>query len=268
MTAVDSPRVTRLAGLALTLLVSWPAAADPPRLPGQVRVGGGVFARPTDAAESRFWRDRGPEDDVARLMPIPAPPRRGEMERWPSPLPPTRNGPTTMDDLHLRPDGRGGLAGERPGFHFAIARDGRIAFQDRAGFDLTDFLMRLNGEDPYSYDKHLVRRMTEPMRVAMTDADRRRTMAQALRELPDRLDAIWKQPVRADERRALLFLLWDECLEPDGPEAPAGARARATIEDFARSRLPAGSPDAFTPAELLRLNQGRRSRAPFAPYAP
>src|SRR5204863_285979 len=76
-------------------------------------------------------------------------------------------GPLAIDDLGLRPDGRGGYAGRRPGYRFDIERDGTLHFRDpppvdglavvglglAAVFDLTDLVMRARGMDPYSYDK-------------------------------------------------------------------------------------------------------------------
>jgi len=254
---------------ALALLVTGARATFARSHGRSVSAGGQLFGRPADAAESDFWRERSEGRDASTLMPLPPPPAHGIVPLLPSPLPPTRIGPVTMEDLHMRADGRGGLLGDRPGFRFSVAPDGRIAFQVRGGLDLTDFLLRLNGQDPYVYDKHLVMRMTEPLRTRMTDDDRRRTMAAALDELPARLATVWALPAPAADRRALLFLIWDECLEPDSvPDGAAGARARAAIEDFVRGHVPANGADAYPADELGRLNAVRHSAAPFAPYAP
>jgi len=52
-----------------------------------------------------------------------------------------------------------------------------------------------------------------------------------------------------------------------GPEVVAAAgSARRMIIGFLRARLPAGSPGAYTPAELAALARIRRSQAAFAPY--
>ena len=45
-----------------------------------------------------------------------------------------------------------------------------------------------------------------------------------------------------------------------------GRRARAVVIAFIRARIPEGHPDAYLPAELDRLNGGRRSVERFAPY--
>src|SRR4051812_37480922 len=127
--------------------------------------------RSGDEAEGQFWQRRESEGgDPSRLFPMPFPPDRHFPGPMPSPLPPTRVGPTTLDDLHLAPDGHGGYRGHRPGFQFGIERDGTVHFDDKPPvhisalfllgmvgvFDLTDLVMRLQGADPYSYDKALV----------------------------------------------------------------------------------------------------------------
>ena len=195
---------------------------------------------------------------------------------------PTKDGPTTLADLNLVPDNRGGYRGSRPGFTFRIAEDGTVHFQDRPSihlggmlalgalgvFDLTDLVIRLQGGDPYNYDKSLVAALTRPMREAMTDEDRRRRLQTALRSLPRDLHLLWgRSDIDGRTRRALLFRIWDELVEGgDEPEALAAAQARGLIVRFIADKLPAGAADAYTDAELAELNAQRRSRARFAPY--
>ena len=79
----------------------------------------------------------------------------------------------------------------------------------------------------------------------------------------------------------MLFTLWDDCEEatPEGPgatksveatldqaRADAGTKARKQIVAFIRDELPAGSADAYSSAELERLNASRQSRERFSPY--
>jgi hypothetical protein len=189
---------------------------------------------------------------------------------------PAKEGPTTLGDLQLVPDEKGGYRGSRPGFRFKIASDGTIRFQDRrsAGlptFDLTDMVIRLQGGDPYAYDKALVISLTRPLRERMTDEDRGRRMRLALHRLPADLQAVWRRKdLDAATRRGLLFLLWDELLEEGDPAEPeeleAAHRARALIQEFIGAHLPSGSVEAYTAGELQRFNSARRSRAGFAPY--
>lgn len=274
--------------IALAGLLPLPAAAD-----DCVRILGGAYhssgcvpllERSADRAEGLFWQQRsaGEGDGSSPLFPLPSPPDRRLPGPLPSPLPPTRNGPTTLDDLHLVPDGHGGYRGTRPGFHFAIDRDGTVHFEDKPPvhvsalfllgmvgvFDLTDLLIRLHGGDPYSYDKGLVMALTRPMREQMTDTDRARRLARALRDLPRELATLWdRADLDAGARHELLFRLWDDLAETgDDPELRAAEEARAILLDFVAKQLPAGSVFAFTPDELARLNSGRRSRVVFAPY--
>jgi hypothetical protein len=182
-----------------------------------------------------------------------------------------RVAPATVDDYHLRRDRKGGLVYSDIRFTARISRDGSVTFDDRGAsydgrrvalvFDVNDMIMRARGEDPYSYEKRKFLAATWDLRMRMrvvTDAERMRT---ALHQLPDYLEAVWRDQRRAaSARRHVLYLLWEECDD----RTPGGAQARATIEAFVRRRLPAGSASAFTVAELARLN-GAGPR-PFAPY--
>jgi hypothetical protein len=246
------------------------------------------YERGPDRIEGLFWReqerqrDKNPPPALPGLFPAPPPALRHGPPRQPGPGGATKTGPLTFEQLRLVKDGRGGYRGRRPGYSFAVARDGTIRFDDKPPvslaaafllgmvgvFDLTDIFMRMVGEDPYSYDKARVIELTQSMRDRMTDGDRQRRIAEGLAALPAALEAVW---ARADlppaARRTLLFALWDEMAEQgEGPEAQAGRRARALILDFVRERAPAGG-GGFSPEELTRLNAGRRSRAAFAPYA-
>jgi hypothetical protein len=199
----------------------------------------------------------------------------------------TKTGPMQLGDLNLTADGKGGFRGKRPGYRFSIDSDGSIHFADRppielgpalllgmvgivGTFDLTDLVMRLHGDDPYSYDKARVIELTRDMRSKMTDHDRAHRLREAVAVLPRQLLALWsRRDLAPAGRRKMLFSLWDELLEGGtSPEARAAIEARTTILTFVRTRIPAGTPDAFTPTELTQLNARRRSQATFAPYAP
>jgi hypothetical protein len=238
--------------------------------------------RRADVAQGQFLRQREENSDPSRFQPLtpllPGP--------YGTTLPPvmlgrTKVGPMTTDDLHLVSDGQGGFRGARPGYRFTIDRDGSVHFDDRRSvnlaavallgamglFDLTDMVMRARGKDPYAYDKGRVLELTAKLRAPMPEADRRRRIADALARLPQDLESLWRREELAPtERRRLLFELWDELLEGAGAEADAAARARSEIRRFVHDRLPAGSPHAYAPEELRRLNAGRRSRVAFEPY--
>jgi hypothetical protein len=279
-------RLAWLLVLGVTALAASPAAADPCMKIGGLYRSAGCTPPPersSDQAESAFWQQRSGEGrELPPLFPMPAPPDRRRPGVLPSPLPPTKEGPTTLADLHLEADGHGGFRGRRPGFRFAIDREGTLHYEDPPPlqvsavfllglvgvFELTDLLLRMHGADPYSYDKALVMTLTRPMRERMADADRAQRLQRALGALPRELAALWTRPdLGVAERRALLFALWDDLVETgDEPEARAAAGARTLLLDFVRRELPAGSAQAFTPEELARLNAARRSQTAFAPY--
>jgi hypothetical protein len=230
--------------------------------------------RQSDRAEEDFWRNKYRNEGVPPFLPLQPPQGRGQLPWMPNPLGPTKQGPMTLEDLHLQRDGQGGFRGHRPGYRFAIAPDGAISFDDRppvemtaffliglAGvFDLTDLVMRLQGADPYSYDKSKVIALTRGMRARMTDEERSKRMEGALARLPAELEALWRRKdLSSAERRAVLFQLGDELLE----DADA---ARAEILTFITARLPAGSAEAYAPEELATFNQQRRSAREFQPY--
>jgi hypothetical protein len=247
--------------------------------------------RGADRAEGDFWRDRyRPAPGARSIGPVVPGAGPGGLMFMPGPGGgATRDGPMSLDDLGMRPDGRGGYRGRRPGYRFDIERDGTLHFQDpppiqglalvglgmAAAFDLTDLVMRARGMDPYSYDKGRVAELTRKMRERMSAVERPRRLAAALARLPAELEGLWQRTeMNEAERRQILFQLWDDLLEggagsargDDEAEVHAAEQARAELLRFVQRRLPVGTPAAFTPDELTRWNAHRRSRGPFAPY--
>jgi len=178
----------------------------------------------------------------------------------------------------------GGFTYRHPGFNAKVGADGRVKFNDiniRGSFflvppfvfiagvmDITDVVMRWMGVDPYQYAKarFLERTFAERMRM------RRRydaiNMQRALNGLPAYLAAVWRQPWSAELRRRVLFVLWDECAEAGNESMrEGGAKARQLIDRFVALKLPPGSPNGYTVAELRALNARRTSMASFKPYA-
>lgn len=120
-------------------------------------------------------------------------------------------------------------------------------------------------------------RETEALRMRMAHAWLQARLAEELDRLVARMLAIWRDDtLTLAERRRRIFVAWDECEEgrgtPGSPaeeiRAAAARRARDRIERLVRLIAPPGSPQQFTPAELVRLNAGRRSEGRFAPYSP
>jgi hypothetical protein len=134
--------------------------------------------------------------------------------------------------------------------------------------ELTDSIMRMGGQDPYAARKmeFLDRTRDERMRIAA--AEHARLLRESLHRTGADLERVWRGPGSAAERRRLLFLLWDECLERGSAEEVRIARAvRGRIVGFVRRHLPVGSRMAYSAAELARLNAGRTSQQRFDPYA-
>lgn len=174
-----------------------------------------------------------------------------------------------------RYDKDGGFSEKQTGFSVHVAPDGRVKFKDRGGrlaglgavFDLTDWAMRMRGEDPYHYEKRKFLNETSVERGQMAVKDRKERLRLALRDLPFLLAAVGDaRDLDARARRAVVFQLWDECAEKGDAEVlEAATKARAIIVAFARQKFPPG-PTGYDEAQVRALNAHRKSAAPFAPY--
>jgi len=134
--------------------------------------------------------------------------------------------------------------------------------------ELTDWIMRRGGIDPYASAKRDYLERTRDERAALRQERDAQLLARSVQTIRGHLTRAWaRADLDAPARRRALFELWDDCVE-DGDEEVVGAgnRARAAAIGFVRAHLPAGSPDAFTPAEIIAFNRTRTSRATFAPY--
>lgn len=128
--------------------------------------------------------------------------------------------------------------------------------------DITAYLHRKYVGDPYASRKLKLLDDTRDERVAMGTAYRAQQQARSGEFMHKNLERLWASEQQAIARRAALFELWDECGEDE-----AGMRARAVVIGWIRAKLPAGSADAYTDAELEALQARRTSAAPFSPYA-
>ncbi len=127
----------------------------------------------------------------------------------------------------------------------------------RGSFDLTDWIERLAGNDPYSYEKHKFLEATRQRRAEMSAVEKRDATRAALLQLPEYLAVVWAyEPWSATKRRRVLFELWDECAE-----SGAGVVARATILGFIRDKVDG----PYSEEELAQLNADRASTDAFAP---
>lgn len=290
-----------------------PAPPEPPVAPAAPASSAGALSMRSsthtpDPGEPRPGRpdvDLSPAH-VARLVaPDPGPAPYSPLD-LPAPPP---EAPDVRDAW--MPTGGGNYAVANAAFTASIARDGQVTIDDRpsfqitprrpkvgtdfsnehtgqgapqahlrmdiATFDLTDWVMRMSGMDPYASRKLLLLDQTREVRAEMRAKARVEDLRDAIAMLPRLLDTIWHEPgLPAVERRELLFRIWDECAElgtnesdePDESDALARASrtARATVLGYIRRTLPAGSPDAYSEAELDALNARRRSAERFAPY--
>ena len=133
--------------------------------------------------------------------------------------------------------------------------------------DLTALLMRKLGVgDAYASRKLKLLDDTRDERAALGAQHRAEDLARAAEIMQRNLETVWRATADPVERRDALFALWDECGEGDGPVGEAGERARKMVIGWIRAKLPAGSPDAFTPDEIARRSAQRRSTQPFVPY--
>lgn len=175
----------------------------------------------------------------------------------------------------LKPDGTGKKS-EHKTFRMKVDADGSARITDKpnlqrkglgATFDVTDGLMRSKGIDPYASYKLKILDETREERVAMGKQHRTRQLAQSRQHMERNLERLWSSSMDLAARKRGLFELWDDCAESGSDELIAGGTAaRAYVLGFIRTKLPAGSADAYTVDEIAKFNRQRRSTATFAPY--
>jgi hypothetical protein len=134
--------------------------------------------------------------------------------------------------------------------------------------EITDYVMRKLGEDPYQSDKLLWMDETRDERVQIGMVHRERQLRRADEIMRKHLDRLWaRRDLGMAAKKQALFELWDDGAEDgDAKVVEAARRARALVVGFVRAKLPRGTAGAFTEAELDALNRKRTSRARFAPY--
>jgi hypothetical protein len=139
------------------------------------------------------------------------------------------------------------------------------------GFDVTAWLsQQVLGKakgDVYAARKRAALDATRDERVEMRRRFRKDQLDHAEAIVRDSLGRLWASGLSIADKKQGIFELWDDCAETgEAPIVAAAVRARRDIIGFIRARLPAGSIDAFTAAELAAMNAHRTSTAPFAPY--
>ncbi len=134
--------------------------------------------------------------------------------------------------------------------------------------ELTDYVMRAVGQDPYLSDKLRWMDATREERAAIGLTHRRRQLDRVDQTVRKHLAVLWaRRDLELAAKREALFELWDDGAEEgDAAVVEAAQRARNQVIAFIRHHLPAGSATAYSPAELDALNRRRTSRARFEPY--
>ncbi|MEP6862388.1 MAG: hypothetical protein ABJE66_17315 [Deltaproteobacteria bacterium] len=146
---------------------------------------------------------------------------------------------------------------------------GVALFSLSGNLDITSYLMRKLGVgDAYVARKLKALDDTRLERAEKGAAFKEEQLAHAAQLMQANLERVWAGTRNPDERKAVLFELWDECAEGEGPTGQAGNNARAMVIGWVRGKLPAGGAGAFTPDELKLLDGRRTSHQHFVPYEP
>ena len=133
--------------------------------------------------------------------------------------------------------------------------------------EVTDWAMRRAGIDPYSARKLKMLDDTREERAELRRQHHADQLAMTPQTIQRSLEALWAATQDVAVRKQALFELWDDCVETGDPAVvDAGAAARRMIIGFIRARLPAGSRDAFTAADIAALARTQHSAAAFQPY--
>lgn len=130
-------------------------------------------------------------------------------------------------------------------------------------FDLTDELMNLTGQGWYKYEKAKFLSATFEFRVQLAAQRHAKLLREAIADLPDRLDSLWRDAgYTPRERRRIMCLLWAEVNVADGPSR----KAADVMVSWIKRRLPSGTADAYSASELAACAQ--HGGRPFSPYDP
>jgi hypothetical protein len=164
--------------------------------------------------------------------------------------------------------GGGTYKADKETFTAKVDADGRVHLKDKPeNLDTQDRMMLLMGIDPYARNKLAFLDRTRGQRAAVGERHNREQLARSAELMQKNIDRLWAMTSELAARKAGLFALWDDCAETGSDALVAGGTAaRVLVIGEIRARLAGDA--AYTPAELARLNAGRRSTAVFAPYEP
>lgn len=166
----------------------------------------------------------------------------------------------------LKPAAGGGYQADKPTFTARIDADGTAHLEDKPlELDAQDYLMKRHGIDPYGRAKLAFLDRTRDQRAAIGARHAREQLARSPELMQKNIDRLWATTRDLAARKQGLFELWDDCAETGSDELVAGGTAaRAVVIGVIRARLRDG--DAYSAAELARLNAIRHATAVFAPY--
>lgn len=217
-----------------------------------------------DATPWHVWHSlRGIGATIADLAQAPS---DSDYVSWTDQLPAYRH---AVDDVCTQyagtascedPTERGAVKAMRKGSDVTSIVSGKL--------DITSALMRKFVGDPFASRKLKLLDDTRLERAEKGLKYNEEQLARADQLMQQNLERLWAGTQNPDERRAVLFELWDECTEGEGLQAEAGGRARKMVVGWIRARIPAGSAGAYTAHDIAALDAHRTSHAHFAPYEP
>ncbi len=182
-------------------------------------------------------------------------------------------------NVELRPSGNGTYVARHDREHhdtftMHVAKDGTAHFEDAPNvrirpfeitFDVMDWAMRDHAQDPYASAKKALLEKTFDERAELGRRNQKELLSHSAELAQRNVERLWQVVPDVPGRKAGLFQLWDECAERGESDVTDGATsARKLIVGIIRARLVGN--DAYTAAELAKLNAHRQSAASFAPY--
>ena len=177
-------------------------------------------------------------------------------------------------EFELQPEKGGGYKFEGKNFIAHIKPDGGIEFENRFpigfqkggtfSFDITDLAMRGKGQDPYLAEKRRFLSFSEKVRNDLRKKATDAANEDSLARLSQQLRLVWDSGMSASAKRRDIYEKWVDC--SDDKADTMGRKGRRIIEDFIRSRMPAGGGDAYTDEELQKIASERQGLPPFDPY--
>ena len=131
----------------------------------------------------------------------------------------------------------------------------------RGSFALVDELLNYGGQSWYRYEKAKFLSATFDFRVRLAAQRHVKLLREALADLPDRLDSLWRDAAFTPrEKRRIMCLLWAEVNVADGDSR----KAAEVIVSWIRRRLPAGTAAGYSEPELAACTE--HGKRPFTPY--